>query len=164
MSQSAPNKPFIAAMFHKRAVTRFHNSYCKKGASECWPWAKRRFKTGYGKFRIWGRVYKANRVAYFVAHKVDPGALCVCHTCDNPDCVNPAHLFLGTPADNVADKMRKNRHVASPGERHGMHKLTETQVLAIRQADGSQRAIAKLFGISQKQVFSILHRKSWKHL
>lgn len=163
VGRRAPNKRFVPAMFHLRTLARFHKSYVKGGASECWPWLKRHTTT-WGRFRIWRRPYSAARVAYYIHHRIDPAENCVCHTCDNPICVNPAHLFLGTHADNMRDKMQKGRHVSSAGEKHGMHKLNEDQVRLIRKSTGSQRAIAKQFGISQRQVFSILHNQSWKHL
>lgn len=82
------------------------------GGDACWPWTGSRFRQGYGQFHIHGcNPVKAHRVAYFVSAGQDPGDLCVCHRCDNPPCCNPAHLFLGTIADNNADRDSKGRTV-----------------------------------------------------
>lgn len=81
------------------------------------------------------------------------------HTCDNPACVNVDHLVMGTQADNIADKVMKNRQ--AKGMRHGNAKLTELQVRGIREAIGTQRDIAKRFNISQATVHMIKSGKYW---
>lgn len=86
----------------------------------------------------------------------------VCHTCDTPACVNPNHLFVGVPLDNVRDMIAKDRN--SRGERNMRAKLTPAEVRAIRTASGLQREIAARFGITQGCVSSIKSRSKWKHL
>lgn len=96
---------------------------------------------------------RANRLAYELAHGPIPDGMLVCHTCDNPKCVNPDHLFLGTPADNSADMARKGR--AASGERNGNAKLTDADRDSIKNMKGkgiSQAKIAGMFGISQAHV------------
>ena len=88
-----------------------------------------------------------------------PKGLFVLHKCDNPKCVNPEHLFLGTQKDNMEDKTRKGRQAR--GTRHGMAKLGESQVLAIRKSRGSATAIAVQFGVSATHVGRIRSGRSW---
>jgi hypothetical protein len=99
-----------------------------------------------------------------------PEGLVICHRCDNPSCVNPAHLFLGTHADNVADKMRKGRHRTNPhkGEDHRSAKLTQEQVLEVRRrfAVGgiSKAALGREYGVTQTTIDHIILRATWRHL
>lgn len=132
-------------------------------SGECWLWLGAT-TSGYGQVHWRGRVVYAHRLAYELANKKPPGSLHVCHECDNRACVNPSHLFLGTVADNMADRDAKNRQAR--GEGHGRAKLTGGQVLLIRQAatSKSQRAIARNFGVSQRLVGMILRREAWRHL
>jgi DNA invertase Pin-like site-specific DNA recombinase len=93
----------------------------------------------------------------------------VLHTCDNPSCVCPQHLFLGTNLDNIADKVAKGRQRGGGGglrgEKHGQAKLTERDVIAIRASVGATlQEIADLYGISNQQVSRIRARKKWAHV
>lgn len=101
------------------------------GLFECWPWTAARFHDAagvpnYGMFAFRGRVWKASRVAWVLTHGEIPDGLTVCHTCDNPPCVNPAHLWLGTLTQNRRDSIAKGRH--AHGTRVGGSKLTEGDV------------------------------------
>jgi hypothetical protein len=86
----------------------------------------------------------------------------ICHTCDNPACVNPKHLFAGTPRDNVKDMIGKRRH--QHGETAHNARLTEQQALEVLRSSGSQRAIAAKYGICQSHVSLIKSGKHWGHL
>lgn len=130
---------------------------------------------GYGQMRlgprIGGRAVLASRVAFCIAHRCGLDAitgLSVCHHCDNPSCVNPSHLFLGTQADNVSDMVSKGRYKRernfSRGSRHGMAKLTEDTVRAIRSETGDQREAARRFGVSQGTIHLVRARKIWRHV
>lgn len=145
--------------------------------SACWPWRGARDKDGYGRL---GRGLRAHRFAFERTYGPIPNGLQVCHRCDNPPCCNPAHLFLGTIADNMRDKALKGR--AASGDRNGRRlypeklrgengpsaKLTEAQVLAIRSAYRaaacSVTSLARRYGISRRLVRKIAIREVWKHL
>lgn len=87
---------------------------------------------------------------------------CVCHSCDNRLCVNPAHLFLGTQQENLRDRDRKGRSVA--GTKNGMHRLTEAQIHAIRAHAGTNQQVAAEYGICASYVSAIRRRMCWTHV
>jgi len=111
-------------------------------------------------------VYQASHVAYELMVGPIPPGLHVLHRCDNPPCVNPVHLFLGTNLDNIKDKMAKKRY--PHGEAHAATKLTESQVKDIRQrhANGgiNQTHVAKEFGVSWSIIHDVIRRKTWRDL
>ena len=129
----------------------------------CVMWTGYRNRAGYGTRKVGGRMVLAHRHAWTEIHG-NPGALCVCHRCDQPACINVAHLFVGTPADNAADKVAKERQGRTKGERQWMAKLTDDQVRAIRASTETQAAIGLRFGITQANVSHIRSRKTWAHV
>lgn len=135
-----------------------------KKSQGCWEWTAYVNPKGYGEVRFRGRARLAHRVSWFLEHGAEPTGL-VCHHCDNPRCVNPEHLFVGTHADNTADMIAKGREPR--GERGGHAKLTEADVLGIRrryQAGERERTLAREFGVDAVTVNNLLSGSTWAFL
>lgn len=128
----------------------------------CWNWVGAKNRDGYGRTRIAGRIMSAHRSAYeLLVGPVTKGAL-LCHTCDNPGCCNPRHIFEGTAADNYWDSRRKGR--ACIGEKSGVAKLTAQQAGAIRLDRRRIADISREYNISRTAIAAIKNGRSWKHL
>ena len=128
----------------------------------CWRWTGLKCKGGYGKI---GNDDKSHRFSYRRFIGQIPEGMCVCHTCDNRDCVNPDHLWLGTTQDNTKDKIDKGRQIR--GEKIGSSKLKDEDVINIRKmriSGKSQKEISEKFKISRITVMLICQNKSWSHL
>jgi len=129
----------------------------------CWNWKGTRHSFGYGV--LGADKESAHRFSYKLFNGNIPKNMCVCHTCDNPQCVNPEHLFLGTHADNVRDKVRKKRHPI--GEDSVSAKLNQEDVFKIHneRAKGStQQELSDKFGVCRQQIQRILSGERWKHV
>lgn len=137
---------------------------------DCWLWAGRSIASGgYGAIsNKRGHMLKAHRLSYELANGPIPEGLYVYHKCDNPPCVNPSHLFLGTPADNVKDMEDKGRDRKAFGEMAPKSKLTERQVLEIRELfpklNISYSAMGRRYGVKHSAIKNIINRKHWKHI
>jgi hypothetical protein len=149
-------------------VERFWPKVAITEPSECWEWQASRDALGYGYFRVvhGDTMKRAHRVAWELTHGPIPDEMLVCHTCDNPPCVNPAHLFLGDNAANCADKVAKNRQAKTPphwGESSPGAKVSTEAVRQIRAryaAGGiSQRELGEEYGIGQTHVGRIISGK-----
>jgi hypothetical protein len=139
----------------------------KKDPRSCWEWQGHCKSGGYGYVRWRGPQQLAHRVAWELEVGPIPEGLRVLHKCDNPPCVRPDHLFLGTQADNVADMVAKGRGRAPRGAANANAKLSIEQVVEIRRryADGEfQTALAREFGVSAGAVAGIVHRRRWAHV
>ena len=132
-----------------------------RGPDECWLWTAGRGKRGYGQFSILTWPYSAHRVSMSLNGR-DPLELNACHTCDNPPCCNPAHLFAGMDKQNVADKVRKGR--VARGEGVASAKLTAEAIRAIRNDRRIYREIAADYGVSATVVGEVKRRISWGHV
>lgn len=158
---------------------KFWSNVAKGAADECWKWTRARHPKGYGQVWLAGKMRRAHRVAWELSNGPIPEGLHVLHRCDNPPCCNPAHLFLGTNADNVQDRDAKGRRVAASGDQHysrtnpeavargeqnGRAKLTEADVSAIRASTETHREIAAQFGVDRSTISDIRRREIWRHV
>lgn len=149
---------------------RFETKY-ERGPA-CWVWTASRNSNGYGQI---GRGpagagnWQAHRAAWVLEYGPIPDGVCVLHRCDNPLCVRPDHLFLGTHKDNSQDMVRKGRHAlhgkgAHSGERHHLAKITDATAREIRSSPETGRAMASRLGLSEAQVSRIRTGRRWAHL
>jgi hypothetical protein len=160
-------------------VDLFYRSFEINLISGCWEWKALRNEDGYGHFPSGirnGKNTKSHQASWLIYNGEIPKGMCVCHKCDNPSCVNPDHLFLGTYKDNNDDKMMKGRHRTrvfygaehpQRGENSPHHKLSEDNVKEIRKlrTEGyTLRALAKKFGITHGVVNNILQGRKWSWL
>lgn len=148
----------------KPIIERFESKVELIPFSTCHHWVGATNPKGYGNFLVDRKIEKAHRVAYMLYVGVIPDGMVICHKCDNPSCVNPDHLFLGTYQDNHDDMYRKGRDKHAVGENQGASKLSESDVIEIRSLSLTQRVIAKMYGISHSQVHRIKTLKDWKHV
>lgn len=150
------------------AVVRAFFEKVRRSDSGCLEWTGATARFGYGCIRIKRKLYSAHRLSY--QWFVGPVAAdqVVRHTCDNPPCVNPHHLRVGTHGDNVHDTIARGRKVQVRGERIGTAKLTVDKVREIRRlaesGELSQRAIGRQFGVSHTVIQGIVRRRFWTHV
>ena len=141
-------------------------SKVEKQADGCWIWQGSRGKHGYGMLTVNGKGWRAHRYALELAGKPPPSKThFACHSCDTPLCVNPEHLWWGTPHENSLDAAKKGR--MARGERHGRAKLTEADVHEIRAgftAGIHDREQAKRFGVSYDTIRFIKYGRLWSHV
>ncbi len=153
----------------KRYLDKFNTLYLKK-RNGCWEWKGALGKGGYALFWDGKITHRANRYSYLNFHGPIPKGLLVCHSCDNPSCVNPNHLFLGTNSENQIDAVKKGRqgaHIGANGEKNLQAKLSKKDVLEIRtllKQGINQRVIATKYKITQSNVSNINKGKTWSNL
>jgi len=147
---------------------RFEKKFIKH-KNGCWQWVASTNNNGYGKINVGGAMKLAHRVSYElyvgpIPHGSGYHGTCVLHKCDNRLCVNPDHLFLGTQEDNLLDMSKKNRFRALIGEKHGMSKLTEQDVLNIRGDNRASVAIGRDYSVCSSLIRAIKRRELWAHV
>lgn len=139
-------------------------------SGDCWEWTAHRNIKGYGQFGVSGKLALAHRLSYIIHFGEIPSGKIVCHSCDNPSCVNPAHLWIGTHQDNAIDRERKNRggRKGPEGSKAPHAKLNEAIVAQIKAiiAEGktTHRSIAKQFGVHFVTISDLATGKTWRHV
>jgi len=148
-------------------MNRFWSKVDVRGPNDCWLWIGQMTHRGYGCFKLNGFLKGAHRVAFELSVGPIPDGMWVLHHCDCPRCVNPAHLFIGTAADNTADMMNKGRFVDRRGTKNPRARLTWDDVRTIRYLRQTTKltttAIGKQFGICNSHVSDIVNHRRWRH-
>lgn len=168
--------------FRNKTIRLFRRKYGVNTKTGCHEWRASLTRCGYGQFRIDGKVMKSHRVSWLLFKGEIPDGMFVCHHCDNPRCVNPDHLFLGTHADNMADMRAKGRGFVPcgvtwqhfkpesvlRGEDSPAAKISESTAEAILAENddtwGVRSRLGRKHGISPQHVGRILAGKAWAHL
>lgn len=135
-------------------------------SGDCWEWQRATTGEGYGNLWIDGKNVRAHRYSYSLAHGPIPEGMCICHHCDNPVCVRPSHLFMGTNGDNIRDAFAKGKFDRR-GEKNANSKLCADDVHKIRQLYSigiPQSMLTKAWGISHPHINRIVHNKCWRHI
>lgn len=142
-------------------------SYVEKGPG-CWRWLAKTDRDGYGRFWVLPKTVRSHRFAWELENGPIPHGLAICHRCDNPTCVRPDHLFLGTNLDNVRDCVRKGRRRYGVGEANPCARLTAEAVVEMRRLffveRMKQRDIARRFGVSQAAACLAISGQRWRHV
>lgn len=144
-------------MFSEKTLQLFWSKVDK--SNDCWEWTRTRDKDGYGIFCFGGENYRAHRYSFMLTTGNLDKKILVLHKCDNPGCVNPSHLFLGTHRDNVLDMIKKGR-----GNFVGTPKLTKVQAQKIKKMYASgkffQRELAEMFGVKRRTIGDVVNNIS----
>lgn len=114
-----------------------------------------------------GKKFRAHRAAWILYRGAIPNGMLVLHRCDNPPCVNPKHLYLGTPKQNMVDKMRRGRFKTGVGTKQPGAKLHDDEITQIRSKykEGiTQRALSREYGVSQSVISTVINKKAWRHV
>lgn len=151
-AEAASKRPSIEAEFNRRV----------QWSDGCWEWSGNKDKDGYGLLTYARRHYRANKLALQFDGRPVPVGMYACHTCDNPGCVRPDHLYPGTPQQNADDAHSRGRN--QRGERHYSAKLSEADVKAIRDSFETDENIAKFYGVSRSNISMIRSRRTWRHV
>ena len=163
---------YIPNQYTKHPVSteqRFWSKVQKPIGEGCWLWTGWKNYRGYGGITINKKCIRTHRYSWQLHNGIIPQNMNVCHKCDNPPCVNPSHLFLGTNKDNISDCIKKGRKpiTDTKGIKHWYHKFTNDQIKYIRNYPiyrGSGRELAEMFNVSRECVYAIRKNRNWKHI
>ena len=162
-------KTMIEYGIETKDIIRFISKISIKSKFDCWLFNGFLDKDGYGLFKISNKTYRgnirSNRMSYLITGKEIPYEMQVCHTCDNPTCVNPLHLFLGTTQENTADKTIKGR--AAKGSQIKASNLKDNDIFEIRtrwKNGESCRELGKIFKVTNVTISNIITGFVWSHV
>lgn len=154
-------------MIPKESIDLFWSYVPKTSDDACWNWQGFLNQHGYGRMKVKGRGWLANRLSWTIHFgEIAPG-LNVCHRCDNPACVNPRHLWLGTQLQNIADRESKKRGGDHKGTKNGRAKISVAEALEIRQkavTPNLKLYYSRKHGLSLSYIYNIVREKTWKHI
>lgn len=139
--------------FHGTAEERLWHYTNKLGPDDCWEWFGNKDKDGYGAMRSGKSMIRPHRLSYELANGPIPKGMSILHSCNNPACVNPAHLRVGDHLENMADRKKSGHY--NTGDKHVMAKISDDEVKKIREMDGTYKQIAEAFGVSESQIGNI---------
>ena len=142
-------------------VIRFQQKIQRNPVSGCWEWTGSLTTGGYAQLRVGKRKVAAHRFSYELHIGKIPKGLSVCHKCDNPKCVNPFHLFLGTHKDNMADCTRKKRRL---GERNANAKLNVSNVQEIKTSRLNASELGRRFGVTKEAIYAVRSGRNWPNV
>lgn len=138
----------------------------RQSPNGCWEWQGAKSGRGYGRLSINGEYWLSHRLAYVLSRGEIPNGMLVCHTCDNPSCCNPDHLFLGTVKDNADDMVSKGRNYRTPGEKCSTAKLTWDVVQQIRDefatGEHTKKGLARKYGVDQHTIRRAILGQTWR--
>ena len=157
-------KRFNLGAYNRSRAIPFDEKYIPEPNSGCWIWTAGVVSAGYGALKVNGVQEPAHRHSWILYRGPIPEGMQICHKCDTPSCVNPDHLFLGTGADNMADKTRKGRHRYPVGSQISWATLNENDVRAIRSDQRQGRVLAREYGVSPATISNIKRGKGWRHV
>lgn len=132
--------------------------------SGCIEWTGHRCSQGYGRIQVNHKDMRTHRLAYELAYGPIPEGLVVRHKCDNPPCINPSHLEIGTQKDNIRDRDERGRTYVPAGEDSPHSKLTDEDVRLILESSDTLKALGARFGVNSSSIFAIKNGRTWKHL
>ena len=156
----------LAGLVNEHFTDRFWSKVDPTG--DCWEWTAHRKANGYGQFTLRRGVFVgAHTVSYALLNGPIPPGMSICHRCDNPPCVNPDHLFIGTQADNGADMVAKGRGSSTQGIERSNARLNDEAVRLIRGAEprhGLACSLAREYGVSDTTIRKIRSGQKWRHV
>ena len=152
------------AIMKRSLKERFEEKFVKGCPDRCWEWMASKNGKGYGQISVGNRTETASRVAYRIYVGEIPSGVCVLHRCDNPICVNPNHLFLGSQKDNIRDCSNKGRLFITSGERNAHSKLTKMDVIEIRLSSMPSSVIKDEYGVTKDTINKVRRRATWKNV